>query len=125
MAAIGRTVGQALAAADRLEVEGISVEVIDLRTLAPMDVESVLDSLSRTHRLVVAHEAVERGGWAGELISRVVAEGFDELDAPPLRVGSRAVPIPFARELEEAMIAGEPMIIRRIRECLGTAEYAL
>lgn len=122
VAAAGKSVGQALAAAHHLEEEGISVEVIDLRTLVPMDVELVLESVSRTHRLVVAHEAVERGGWAGELISRVVAEGFDELDAPPLRVGSKAVPIPFAKELEEVMVADERMIIRRIQECLGLLE---
>jgi len=73
--------------------------------------------------LVVAHEAVERGGWAGELVARVVAEGFDELDAPPLRAGSKATPIPFARELEAAMISDERLIARRIRESLDLAEY--
>ncbi len=124
VAAIGKSVCQALTSARQLEEEGVSVEVIDLRTLVPMDVELVLRSLSRTHRLVVAHEAVERGGWAGELISRVVAEGFDELDAPPLRAGSKASPIPFARELESAMIADERLITRRIQECLGMLEYS-
>ncbi len=124
VAAIGKSVHQALSAASQLEEEGISVEVIDLRTLVPMDVDLVLESLSRTHQLVVAHEAVERGGWAGELISRVVAEGFDELDAPPLRAGSKATPIPFARELETVMISDERLIARRVRESLGLLEYA-
>ena len=125
VAAVGKSVRQALSAALRLEEEeGVSVEVIDLRTLVPMDVDLVLDSLSRTHRLVVAHEAVERGGWAGELISRVVAEGFDELDAPPLRAGSKAVPVPFARELEAEMISDERLIARRVRESLGMPEYS-
>ena len=125
VAAIGKSVHQALTAAALLEEEeGISVEVIDLRTLVPMDVDLVLESLSRTHQLVVAHEAVERGGWAGELISRVVAEGFDELDAPPLRAGSKAAPIPFARELETVMICDERLIARRVRECLGLVEYS-
>ena len=124
VATIGKSVRQALTAARQLEEEGISVEVIDLRTLVPMDVEIVLESLSRTHRLVVAHEAVERGGWAGELVSRVVAEGFDELDAPPLRAGSRATPIPFARELEAAMICDERLIAKRIRQSLGMMEYS-
>lgn len=124
VAAIGKSVHQALTAAALLEEERISVEVIDLRTLVPMDVDLVLESLSRTHHLVVAHEAVERGGWAGELISRVVAEGFDELDAPPLRAGSKATPIPFARELEAEMICDERLIARRVRECLGLVEYS-
>ncbi len=124
VAAVGKSVPQALSAARRLEEEGISVEVVDLRTLVPMDVDLVLDSLSRTHRLVVAHEAVERGGWAGELISRVVAEGFDELDSPPLRAGSKATPIPFARELEAEMISDERMIARRVRESVGILEYS-
>ncbi len=125
VAAIGKSVPQALAAARRLEEEdGVSVEVIDLRTLVPMDVDLVLDSVARTHRLVVAHEAVERGGWAGELVSRVVAEGFDELDSPPLRAGSKATPIPFARELEAEMISDERLIIRRVRESLDLLEYS-
>ena len=124
VAAVGKSVHQALTAARQLEEEGISVEVVDLRTLVPMDVDLVLESLSRTHHLVVAHEAVERGGWAGELVSRVVAEGFDELDAPPLRAGSKATPIPFARELETVMICDERLIAGRVRECLGLVEYS-
>lgn len=122
VAAVGKSVRQALIAARQLDAEGVSVEVIDLRTLVPMDVDLVLESLSRTHRLVVAHEAVERGGWAGELISRVVAEGFDELDAPPLRAASLATPVPFARELEAEMICDERLIARRVRECVGMPE---
>ena len=124
VATIGKSVSQALAAAQRLEQDGVSVEVIDLRTLVPMDVDLVLDSLARTHRLVVAHEAVERGGWAGELISAVVAEGFDELDSPPLRAASKATPIPFARELEAQMISDERLIVRRVQESLGMLEYS-
>lgn len=119
VAAVGGTVHQALRVADKLDEEGISVEVLDLRTLVPMDVGSVIESLARTHRLVVAHEATERGGWAGELVSRVVAEGFDELDSPPLRAGSRSVPIPFSKELEEAMIADERLIEERVRQSVG------
>ena len=120
--AVGGAVRQALAVANEIQAGGVSVEVVDLRTLVPMDIEIVLESLSRTHRLVVAHEAMERGGWAGELVSRVVAEGFDELDSPPLRAGSRSVPVPFAQELEAAMIADERMIDQRIRESVGLLE---
>lgn len=125
VAAVGGTVHQVLDVADRIATEGISVEVIDLRTLVPMDVDLVLESVSRTHRLVVVHEATERGGWAGELVSRVVAEGFDELDAPPLRVGSRSVPIPFAQELEAAMMVDETLIEQRVRQSLGLAELSV
>ena len=121
---IGKSVGQAQVAARLLEEEGVSVEVIDLRTLVPLDVDLVLESLAHTHHLVVAHEAVERGGWAGELVSRVVAEGFDELDAPPLRAGSKPVPVPFAKELEAEMIADERLIAERVRQTLGIVEYA-
>lgn len=120
--AVAGMVHQALAAAERLAGEGVSVEVIDLRTLVPMDVGLVAESVSRTHRLVVAHEAVERGGWAGELISRLAAECFDQFDAPPLRAASRAVPIPFAAELEAAVIADEHLIARRVRQAVGLAE---
>ena len=120
--AVGGTVHQALSAAGQLDTEDVSVEVLDLRTLVPMDLELVLESLSRTNRLVVAHEATERGGWGGELVSRVVAEGFDELDAPPLRVGSRSAPIPFSQELEESMIADEWLIAQKIRQSVGLTE---
>ena len=117
--AVARMVHQALAVADRLASEGISVEVIDLRTLVPMDIHVVVESVSRTHRLVVAHEAVQRGGWGGEVIAEVSARCFDQFDAPPLRSATAAVPIPFAAELEAEMIADEDMLERRIRECLG------
>jgi acetoin:2,6-dichlorophenolindophenol oxidoreductase subunit beta len=119
--AVARMVHQALAAAERLAADGVSVEVIDLRTLVPMDVDLVAESVGRTHRLVVAHEAVERGGWAGELISRLAASCFDQFDAPPLRAASRPVPIPFAAELEAEVVADESTIVRRVRETLGLA----
>jgi acetoin:2,6-dichlorophenolindophenol oxidoreductase subunit beta len=119
--AVARMVHQALAAAERLAAEGVSVEVIDLRTLVPMDVGLVAESVARTHRLVVAHEAVERGGWAGELISRLAADCFDQFDAPPLRAASRPVPIPFAAELEAEVVADEATVTRRVRQVMGLA----
>jgi acetoin:2,6-dichlorophenolindophenol oxidoreductase subunit beta len=119
--AVARMVHQALAAAERLAGEGVSVEVIDLRTLVPMDVDLVAGSVARTHRLVVAHEAVERGGWAGELISRLAADCFDQFDAPPLRAASRPVPIPFAAELEAEVVADESTVVQRIRQAAGLA----
>lgn len=119
--AVARMVHQALAAAERLAAEGVSVEVIDLRTLVPMDVGLVAESVAKTHRLVVAHEAVERGGWAGELISRLAADCFDQFDAPPLRAASRPVPIPFAAELEAEVVADEATVTRRVRQVMGLA----
>ena len=117
--AVARMVHQALEVADRLAREGISIEVIDLRTLVPMDVELVVESIARTHRLVVAHESVERGGWGGEVIAAVSALCFDEFDAPPLRAATAAVPIPFAAGLEAEMIADERLLERRVRQSLG------
>jgi pyruvate dehydrogenase E1 component beta subunit len=94
----------ALEAARALSGEGIEAEVIDPRTLVPLDLETILDSVRRTHRLLVVHEAVERSGWGGELIAQVVAAGFDELDAPPVRLAARNVPIPFGLELERIVV---------------------
>jgi pyruvate dehydrogenase E1 component beta subunit len=119
--AVAGMVHQALAAAEELAGEGVSVEVVDLRTLVPMDVGLVAESVARTHRLVVAHEAVERGGWAGELISRLAADCFDQFDAPPLRAASRPVPVPFAAELEAEVTAGQATVARRVRQALGLA----
>lgn len=117
--AVARMVHQALEVAARLAREGISVEVLDLRTLVPMDIDLVVESIARTHRLVVAHESVERGGWGGEVIAAVAARCLDELDAPPLRAATAAVPIPFASELEAEMIADERLLERRVRQSLG------
>ena len=98
--ALSRLVHEAVAAADELAAEGIEVEVIDPRTLVPLDLETIVESVSRTHRLVVAHEAVEHGGFGAEIAAQVQAAAFDELDAPIVRVGRtvRADPVqPAAR----------------------------
>ena len=85
--ALSRLVGEALAAAEELAAEGIEVEVIDPRTLVPLDLETIVASVARTHRLVVAHEAVQHGGFGAEIAAQVQAAAFDELDAPIARVG--------------------------------------
>ena len=90
-------VERALEAAEALDGEGLSVEVIDLRTLVPLDIDSVLESVTRTHRLVICHEAVERGGWGAEVATQVVERAFDELQAPITRVCASNVPIRTAR----------------------------
>jgi 2-oxoisovalerate dehydrogenase E1 component len=108
-------VPKALAAALELEKEGISVEVIDPRTLVPLDEEAILASVRKTGRLVVAHEAVKRGGWGGELAALVMERALDDLDAPVVRVGARAVPVPYNDNLEKAVIPSREDLIAAIR----------
>jgi acetoin:2,6-dichlorophenolindophenol oxidoreductase subunit beta len=98
----GAAVGWALLASERLADSQIEVEVIDLRSIQPWDQDAVLESLSRTHRLVVAHEAVEAFGVGAEIVARVSDIGFDELDGPIVRVGAPFAPPPFGKSLEEA-----------------------
>jgi pyruvate dehydrogenase E1 component beta subunit len=97
----GAMVSVALAAAADLAQSGIEAEVIDLRSLQPWDENAVLASLSRTHRLVVAHEAVEAFGVGAEIAARMADVGFDELDGPIVRVGAPFMPTPFAKTLED------------------------
>jgi pyruvate/2-oxoglutarate/acetoin dehydrogenase E1 component len=109
----------ALEAADELSRSGISVEVIDLRTLVPLDMATIATSVSKTHRVVIAHEAVQSGGVGAEISARIGSELFDELDAPVTRVGCPFSPIPFAPELERALLPGTPNIVRAVRELFG------
>jgi len=89
-------------AAEKLEAEGYSVEVIDLRTLAPFDKGTVIESVKKTHRLLIAHEAVKVGGLGSEVAAVVAEEALDYLDAPIVRVGAKFTPVPFSPTLEEA-----------------------
>ena len=97
----GAMVAVSLTAADLLAKEVIDAEVIDLRSLQPWDEETVLESLARTHRLVVCHEAVEAFGVGAEIVARLADIGFDELDGPLVRVGAPFMPPPFAKSLED------------------------
>jgi 2-oxoisovalerate dehydrogenase E1 component len=108
-------VARALAAAADLEKDGISVEVIDPRTLVPLDEATLLASIAKTHRLVIAHEAVKRGGFGAELAAVVAEKALDELDAPVVRVGARAVPMPYNDGLERATIPTQADIAEAIR----------
>jgi pyruvate dehydrogenase E1 component beta subunit len=112
-------VRNALEAADELSRSGTSVEVIDLRTLVPLDMATIAASVSKTHRVVIAHEAVQSGGVGAEISARIGSELFDELDAPVTRVGCPFSPIPFAPELERALLPGTPNIIRAVRDLSG------
>jgi pyruvate/2-oxoglutarate/acetoin dehydrogenase E1 component len=109
-------VGNALEAAQELARSGISVEVIDLRTLVPLDLATIAASVVKTHRVVVAHEAVQNCGLGAEISARIGSELFDELDAPVIRVGCPFAPIPFAPDLEQALLPGTPNIVRAVRE---------
>src|SRR5438105_11309745 len=97
-------VGKALKAAEQLAEEGIELEVIDPRTLVPLDEQTIIDSVKKTGRLIVTHEAYTRGGYGAEIISRVVNSAFDYLDAPPQRVCARDVPVPYNATLETAAL---------------------
>ena len=102
--ALASTVPLATKAAEVLAGEGISVEVIDLRCLIPLDVKTVLESLGRTSRLVVVEENPYQGGWGATIASIVADEGFELLDAPVRRVAAANVPLPFADSLEEVVM---------------------
>jgi pyruvate dehydrogenase E1 component beta subunit len=102
--AYGGTVGKALEAAEELAGKQVSAEVIDLRTLRPLDTTTILESVTRTHRAVVVDEGWRSGSLAAEVAARIAEEAFYDLDAPVARVCSAEVPIPYARHLEEAAL---------------------
>ena len=114
--ALSRLVHEALAAAERLAAEdGIEAEVIDPRTLVPLDLDAIVSSVERTNRLVVAHEAVEHGGYGAEIAARVQEAAFDHLDAPVERVGAPFAPVPLSAPLEDAYVPGADAIVAAVR----------
>jgi pyruvate dehydrogenase E1 component beta subunit len=117
--AYGGTLGKTLAAADALAAEGVEAEVIDLRTLRPLDTETILDSVTRTHRAVIVDEGWRSGSLAAEVMARIVEGAFYELDAPPARVCSAEVPMPYAKHLEDAALPQPPRIVDAVRRMLG------
>lgn len=106
----GVTVGRALDAAKQLEADGIDVTVLNLRTIWPLDYDAIADAVARTHRVVVAHEAVRVGGVGAEIAAWIGEHCFDDLDGPVVRLGAAHVPVPFAPVLQEAMYPKAPMI---------------
>jgi pyruvate dehydrogenase E1 component beta subunit len=114
----GLQVNEAVAAAERLAEEGIEVEVVDLRTLVPLDLDTVLDSVARTRRAVVAHEAVERSGFGAELAASISHDLFGQLLSPVVRVAGRNTPIPYARELEGEWLPNSSRLQDAIRTML-------
>ncbi len=117
--ALSRLVSESLAAAEELAGEGIDAEVIDPRTLVPLDLDTIVDSVSRTHRLVVAHEAVRHGGFGAEIAAQVQEAAFDELDAPIARVGAPFSPVPFSPPLEDAYLPGREQVAGAVRDLVG------
>ena len=104
--------------AARLEKEDISVEVIDPMTLVPLDEDRILSSVEKTGKVVIVHEAVERGGWGGEMAAIIADKAFAYLDAPVKRVGARNAPVPFPTVLEEVILPTEARIEGTIRMLL-------
>lgn len=115
----GATLWPALKAAEAAEAEGISVEVLDLRSVQPWDEAAVLASLSKTHRLLIVHEAVEAFGVGAEIAARMADIGFDELDAPILRVAAPFSPVPFSTVLENEWRVSEPKILAALRRLMA------
>jgi pyruvate dehydrogenase E1 component beta subunit len=116
--ALSRLVHESVAAAEELAADGIEVEVVDARTLVPLGLDTIVDCLGRTHRLVVAHEAVVNGGFGAELVAQVQAAAFDELDAPIGRVGAPFEPVPFSPPLEDAYLPGRDAVAAAVRATL-------
>ena len=114
----GAARGTALQAADALDTENISAEIVDLRSLQPWDERAVLKSLAKTHRLVILHEAVEAFGVGAEIAARISDVGFDELDAPIVRVGAPFMPSPFGRGLEAEYIPNAERVVAAARRVL-------
>jgi pyruvate/2-oxoglutarate/acetoin dehydrogenase E1 component len=114
--ATSRMVLFSLAAAEELAKEGIEAEVIDLRTLVPLDKEAILSSVRKTNRLLIVHEAVERGGFGAELAALVSREAFDYLDAPIERVAALPVPLPFAPIMENYVTPNKDKIANAARK---------
>lgn len=117
--ALASTVPVALDAAEQLGADGVSAEVIDLRCLIPLDARTVLDSVSRTSRLVIVEENPYQGGWGGTVVSIVADEGFELLDAPIKRVAAACVPLPFADALEEQVIPTVDKLVATTKQVIG------
>jgi acetoin:2,6-dichlorophenolindophenol oxidoreductase subunit beta len=111
----GRQVHDSLAAADRLAADGISAEVLDLRTLVPLDTEALLGSVAKTRRAVIVHEAVRRNGYGAELAATIGEELFGELAAPIRRVTATNTPVPYSKPLELAHLPSADSIEETVR----------
>ena len=114
----GGTLGKTLQAADELAMEGVEAEVVDLRSLRPLDTETILGSVARTHRAVIVDEGWRTCSLAAEVSARIMEEGFYSLDAPVARVCSAEVPMPYAKHMEDAALPQVPAIVAAVRDML-------
>jgi pyruvate/2-oxoglutarate/acetoin dehydrogenase E1 component len=117
--ATGRLVHESLKAAEEAESQGISVEVVDPRTLLPLDEEALVNSVKKTNRCVVAHEAVTRMGFGAEVAAVVQYQAFDWLDAPIERVGAKFAPLPFAPVMEQFVVPHAEDVLQAILRTVG------
>ncbi|GAA4373467.1 alpha-ketoacid dehydrogenase subunit beta [Agromyces bauzanensis] len=115
----GGTLPTALGAADALATDGIDAEVLDLRTLRPLDDAAVLATVAKTHRVVVVDEGWRSGGISAEISARITESAFYDLDAPVARVCSEEVPVPYARHLEQAALPSVERVVAAAREVVG------
>jgi pyruvate dehydrogenase E1 component beta subunit len=115
----GGTLHKTLSAADLASRDGVSAEVIDLRTLRPLDTATIIRSVARTHRAVIVDEGWRSGSLSAEIITRIVEQAFFDLDAPPVRVCSAEVPIPYPKHLEDAAVPQAETILAAIRSTVG------
>ncbi|MGE5220575.1 MAG: alpha-ketoacid dehydrogenase subunit beta [Chloroflexota bacterium] len=114
--ALSSMVAPALAAADQLASEGIAVEVIDPRTVSPLDAATILDSVKKTGRMLVVHEAVEQGGIGAEIVARLQQEAFYYLDNPIIRIAAPFAPIPASPTLEAQFVPDKGRIVNTVRK---------
>ncbi len=115
----GRMLHEALSAATQLKALGVDVEVIDPRSIQPFDTQTVVDSIKKTHRALVVHEAVQFGGIGGEIVAQIQELAFDYLDAPIGRLGAPFSPVPFSPALENVYIPNADRIVEKVKETLG------
>lgn len=117
--ATAKMIAAALEAAEELASSGISVEVIDPRTLSPLDVETIVNSVKKTSRLIIVHEAVELSGIGAEIVARVQEKAFYYLDSPIVRVAAPFAPVPASPALEKCFVPGKTEIIRAVRRAVA------
>jgi 2-oxoisovalerate dehydrogenase E1 component beta subunit len=106
-------------AADLLEKEGISVEILDLRTVLPLDEEAILASARKTSKVILLHEDVLSGGVGGEIAARIAEKAFDALDGPVVRIAAADTPVPYSPPLEEAFLPNVPRVVEKARWLYG------
>lgn len=123
--AYGKMLHEALKAAEALKKEGIEVEVVDPRTLYPLDEKTIMESIEKTNKVVIATEENKRGGFGGEIAALIAEKAFDYLDAPIVRVGALNTPIPFTACLENYVLPNSADIINAVKSIVTTGESAV